>query len=145
MFDGAADTDDQSGVPFFGPIAAGLVELLVPAPGERALDLGSGRGAATLPLASAVAPDGTVLAVDASGLVELLTAEAADRGLTNVTALQGDAVAPPDGPYDHVCASLLLFFLTDPAAALATWRSATALRQRLGLSATGAWFWMVAQ
>ncbi len=27
MFDGAADTYDQSGVPFFGPIAAGLVEL----------------------------------------------------------------------------------------------------------------------
>lgn len=35
----ADDDDDQSGVPFFGPAADGLLEALAPQPGERALDM----------------------------------------------------------------------------------------------------------
>jgi trans-aconitate methyltransferase len=140
MFDGAAETYDRSGVPFFGPIAAGLVDLLTPTNGERALDLGSGRGAATLPLAAAVAPDGGVTAVDASGrMVELLTSDIASRGLTNVTVVQGDAAAPPGGPYDVVCGSLVLFFLPDPVAALSAWRAAAARGGRVGISSFAPW------
>jgi len=48
MFDGIAPSHDQSGVPFFGTIAGGLVDLLAPRPGERVLDVGAGRGAVTL-------------------------------------------------------------------------------------------------
>ena len=66
MFDGIAPSYDQSGVPFFGTIAGGLVDLLAPRPGERALDVGAGRGAVTLPVAEAVGPQGRVDAIDVS-------------------------------------------------------------------------------
>ena len=135
MFDGIAPSYDQSGVPFFGPIAEGLVQRLQPASGERVLDLGSGRGAATIPLAEAVGPDGSVTAVDASGrMVELLSATLAERGIANVTVQQGDAAAPPPGPYDVVSASLLLFFLPDPVAGLAAWGRELAAGGRVGVS-----------
>ena len=45
VFDRAAATYDAVGVPFFGPIAEGLVAALAPQPGERVLDVGCGRGA----------------------------------------------------------------------------------------------------
>ena len=140
MFDGTAEAYDQSGVPFFGPIAEGLVRRLAPAPGERILDVGSGRGAATIPLAEAVGPGGSVTAIDASGrMVELLDAALAQRGLANATVAQGDAVAPPAGPYDAVCASLLLFFLPDPIAGLAAWRERLAEGGRVGISTFAEW------
>ena len=53
-FEAIADDYDQSGVPFFVPTAEGLVEALAPQPGERVLDIGCGRGAATSLLARAV-------------------------------------------------------------------------------------------
>ena len=65
-FDAVADDYDQSGVPFFVPTAQGLVDALAPLPGERALDLGCGRGAVTSLLARAVLPTGSVDAVDLS-------------------------------------------------------------------------------
>ena len=61
LFDAVADSYDQVGVDFFQPIAAGLVAELNPQPGERALDLGCGRGAALLPIAHAVGPTGSVV------------------------------------------------------------------------------------
>ena len=48
LWDTLADSYDQVGVDFFAPIAAGLVDALDPRPGERAVDLGCGRGAALL-------------------------------------------------------------------------------------------------
>src|SRR5689334_11165547 len=59
LFDAVADSYDQVGVDFFQPIAAGLVAELDPQPGERALDLGCGRGAALLPIARAVGSAGS--------------------------------------------------------------------------------------
>jgi ubiquinone/menaquinone biosynthesis C-methylase UbiE len=58
LFDAVSDSYDQVGVDFFQPIAEGLVARLDPQPGERALDLGCGRGAALLPIARAVGPGG---------------------------------------------------------------------------------------
>ena len=140
MFDGVADLYDQSGVAFFGPIAAGLVERLDPRPGERVLDLGSGRGAATLPIAAAVGGTGAVTAVDASSrMVELLRVSAQERGLDHVSVEQGDATAPPVGPYDVVCGSLVLFFLPDPVAALAAWRDRLVPAGRVGISTFAPW------
>ena len=66
MFDAIAPSYDRSGVPFFGTIASGLVDLLAPRPGERALDVGAGRGAVTLRLAESVGARGRVDAIDVS-------------------------------------------------------------------------------
>jgi ubiquinone/menaquinone biosynthesis C-methylase UbiE len=140
MFDNVAETYDQSGVAFFASIAGGLVDRLAPRPDDRVLELGSGRGAATVPLATAVGPGGSVTGVDASGrMVELLGQVVRERGLSQVRVVQGDAASPPPGPYDVVCASLVLFFLPDPVAALAAWRSQLAAGARVGVSSFAPW------
>jgi ubiquinone/menaquinone biosynthesis C-methylase UbiE len=64
MFDQVADSYDQVGVELFQPIADRLVHILAPRPGERALDLGCGRGAALLRLAAGVGPTGRALGMD---------------------------------------------------------------------------------
>lgn len=140
MFDSVADSYDQSGVPFFGTIAEGLVDRLGPRPGEHVLDVGAGRGAATLRLAARVGPMGRVRAVDVSErMVALLTEAVADPRWGHVRVEQGEALAPPPGPYDAVCASLVLFFLPDPVAGLAAWRQELAPRGRIGISTFAPW------
>lgn len=122
VFDRAAATYDQVGVPFFGPAGAELVSVAAPRPGERLLDVGCGRGASLLPAAAAVGPAGLAVGVDlAPAMVAAATAGAA--GLPQVRVHLGDAEDPvvpelPDGSVDLVLAGLVLFFLPDPAAAV---------------------------
>ncbi|MGI8458663.1 MAG: class I SAM-dependent methyltransferase [Propionibacteriaceae bacterium] len=121
-FESLAPDYDQSGVAFFGPIADRLVTLLAPVAGEHAVDLGCGRGAVTLPLASAVGVDGHVTAIDLAPAMVAATRDATD-GLSQVETLVADVSSPPlpDGAADVVTASLVVFFLPDPAAAVRRW------------------------
>ena len=142
MFDGLAETYDQSGVAFFGPIAAGLVDRVGPRPGERAADIGAGRGAATFRLAEAVGPGGGVDAIDlAPGMVELTGRAARERGLSQVRVALGDATDPPlsESSYDVLTASLVLFFLPDPVAALRRWAGLLVPGGRLGVATFRPW------
>lgn len=136
MFDQVAPTYEQAGVEFFRPIARGLLEELGPQPGERALDLGCGRGALTLALAESVCPEGTVVALDlSSGMLAGLRSEVAHAGLTNVEVVQGDAQSPGwTSEFDVVAASLVLFFLPDPTAAFAAWVRCAKPGGRVGIS-----------
>ena len=123
VFDGVADVYDQVGVPWFTPIAQQLVRLAAPARGERALDVGCGRGAATVALAEAVGDDGHVTGIDLSPkMVEACGADV--LGLSNVDVQVMDASSPslPAAAYDLVVSSLVVFFLPDPLAALTAWR-----------------------
>jgi len=141
IFERVADTYDNVGVPWFAPIAERLVVGLGPRPGDRALDVGSGRGAALFPLATAVGPTGSVTGIDLSArMVELTSADSRQRGLTNVTLEVMDASAPhfPPAGFDIVASSLVVFFLPDPGAALANWRELLVPGGRLGLSTFGA-------
>ena len=62
-------------------MARRLVELLAPRPGERALDIGCGRGAVSLPLAEAVGPGGAVTAADlVPAMVEAVSDDALRLG-----------------------------------------------------------------
>ena len=138
VFDRAADTYDAVGVPWFGPIAQGLVEELDVQPGERVLDLGCGRGAALLPLARAAGPTGSALGLDlAPRMVELTARDA--RDLPQVEVRLGDASAPdvPAQAYDVVSCCLVLFFLPDPAAAVRSWVPALAPGGRVGVTTFG--------
>src|SRR4051794_37473615 len=124
VFDSLADSYDQSGVEFFGPVAERLVALLAPQTGERALDLGCGRGAVTVPLEQAVGSSGAVPAVDISAAMVAATRELVGAaGLDHVTVVEADAADPALEPAGHdvVGSSLVLFFLPEPLAALTRW------------------------
>ncbi len=136
LFDAVADDYDQSGVDFFVPIARRLVELADPRPGERALDIGCGRGAATALLAEGVRPDGAVTAFDLSARMVGHT-----RTLVpDAEVLKLDAGDPdlPQGAFDVAVASLVVFFLREPKAAAERWLRLLAPGGRLALSTFGA-------
>jgi len=139
LFDAVADEYDQSGVDFFAPIAQGLVDALSPAPGERVADLGCGRGAATVLLARAVAPSGSVVGLDVSDGMLAYAREAVEREGLDVDLRRGDASAPelPPGELDVVASSLVLFFLPDAAAALERWVQLLAVGGRIGVATFG--------
>jgi ubiquinone/menaquinone biosynthesis C-methylase UbiE len=140
VFDAVADVYDQVGVEWFTPIARALVAEVAPAPGDRAVDIGCGRGAATRALAEAVGPEGAVTAIDISTrMVAALRADLADAGLDAVELAVMDAAAPqlPARSFDVAVASLVLFFLPDPAAALAAWHDLLVPGGRLGVSTFG--------
>jgi ubiquinone/menaquinone biosynthesis C-methylase UbiE len=145
VFDAVADTYDNVGVEFFRPVARGLVDALAPRPGERALDVGCGRGAVLFPLAEAVAPGGAVTAIDlAPQMVAATAADVAaadlDPGHVAVDVRHGDAMSPdvPPGSVDLIASSLVLFFLPDPAAALSAWRQLLVPGGRVGVTTFGA-------
>ena len=140
VFELVADTYDSVDVPWFGPIAQGLVRALDAQPGEQALDVGCGKGAALLPLAQAVGPTGHVTGIDLSPRMAAAARQAAHgAGLQNVDVRVADASALEiaDGGFDVLAASLVLFFLPDPAAALAGWARLVRPGGRLGVSTFG--------
>ncbi|MEC5153530.1 ubiquinone/menaquinone biosynthesis C-methylase UbiE [Cryobacterium sp. CAN_C3] len=140
LFNRVADTYDAVGVPWFAPIAERLVAESVPRTGERALDLGTGRGAALWPLAEAVGPTGRVTALDlAEQMVSATHRDATARGLRTVTLLVADASNPglPPASYDLAIASLVLFFLPEPGVALRAWWDLLVPGGRLGVSTFG--------
>jgi ubiquinone/menaquinone biosynthesis C-methylase UbiE len=140
LFDALAADYDAVGVEFFGPIARGLVAELHARPGEVVADLGCGKGAVTLPLASAVGTSGRVDALDISPAMVTATETAArEQGIGNVIAAVGD-VRSPDltaGRYDVVASSLVLFFLPNPGGSLTRWVQLLRPGGRLGLATFG--------
>ncbi len=135
VFSEVAEVYDAVGIPWFTPIAARLVEQLDPQPGERVLDVGTGRGAALLPLAEAVGAGGAVLGIDIAEPMVALTARDV-RHLPHVEVRVADASDPglPEASYDVVCASLVAFFLPEPQEALRTWAALLVPGGRLGIS-----------
>lgn len=141
LFDELSSTYDAVGVEFFGPIAAGLVASLHPHAGERALDVGCGRGAVLFALATAVGESGSVTGIDLSPrMVEATRADVARAGL-NIDVRLGDAMAPdlPAESCDVVASSLVLFFLADAFTALTSWRKLLVVGGRVGVSTFGSY------
>ncbi len=140
QFDGLSTTYDQTGIAYYALIAGGLVDRLDVQAGERVLDVGAGRGAATFPLAAAVGESGRVDAIDvAPGMVRLLAEDTADLPQVHVELDDATDPRPPDAPYDVVVASLVLFFLPDPVAALTKWRALMRPGGRIGLATFQRW------
>lgn len=140
VFDAVATDYDQSGVAFFAPIAEGLVDALAPTTGERVVDVGCGRGAATFPAARAVGETGSVTALDLSAaMVELTRRGAEEQGLLQVhtRVVTSDDLGLPDAGADVLLASLVLFFSADPATTLRSWVRLLAPGGRLGLATFG--------
>lgn len=137
LFSRSSETYDAVGVDFFSVFGRNLVEDAGISEGERVLDIGTGRGAVLFPAAEAVGPSGSVHAIDlATGMVERTTEVVHELGLTNVTVQVMDAQEPDLGAqrFDAVLSSLVIFFLPDPAAAVARWRDLISPGGRLGIT-----------
>lgn len=140
VFDQVAEDYDQSGVDFFQPIAERLTSALHVQAGERAVDVGCGRGAVTLRLAAAVGDSGQVSAVDAAPSMVALTREAAERaslGNISVEVMDATAMRLPQGSFDVLASSLVLFFLPEPEAALGDWLRLLRPGGRAGITTFG--------
>jgi ubiquinone/menaquinone biosynthesis C-methylase UbiE len=124
-FDEAASGYDSGGPHLAGPIASRLVGLADLQPGWHVLDVGCGAGAVLVRAASAVSPGGHVTGIDlAPRMLQRAASEAVLKGLGDcVTLRSGDAAEPALGPFqfDAVLASLVLYLLPDPRAALEQW------------------------
>jgi ubiquinone/menaquinone biosynthesis C-methylase UbiE len=139
VFDRASPTYDRIGVDFFGVVGRALVERAALRPGERVLELGCGRGAATFPAAERVGRTGRVLALDlAEGMVARTREDLEAASLDHVTCRVGDAESPDVEPasWDAVLASLVLFFLPQHRQAIRSYRQLLSPRGRLAFS----WF-----
>jgi protein-L-isoaspartate O-methyltransferase len=80
-----------------------LREVLAPVPGERVLEVGPGTGYYSLEVAGWVAPGGTLDIFDLQQqMLEHTMRRAAERGVENITATQGDArrLPYPDATFD---------------------------------------------
>lgn len=89
-------------------------------PGQRVLDLGTGTGSVAIKAASAIAPGGTVCAIDISReMLAVARQRIASTGLSNISFQKGRAEQIPaaSGQFDAVLASLSLMYVTDRNAA----------------------------
>lgn len=116
VFGRAAATYDTV-IPYFRRFGARLVELAVPSPGERVLDVPCGRGASLIPAAEQVGPEGLALGVDlAEEMVRLLQPDLAEAGTSNAEVRRMDAAQLDlaDGSFDVVLSGFGLQLMDDP-------------------------------
>lgn len=136
MFDAIAPSYETV-VPWFRPIADRLVDELAPHQREHVLDMGCGTGAVVLALNEAVGDHGRIVGLDVSHrMLERAKAAATARSLHNVEFYEVDAAHPdlPKSSFSMVTASLVLPFLADPVAALATWRQILVPEGKIGVT-----------
>jgi ubiquinone/menaquinone biosynthesis C-methylase UbiE len=98
-----------------------LREALEPRPGERVLEVGPGTGYYALEVAEWIAPDGRLEILDLQQeMLDHTMQRAAERGLENVTATQGDATSLPyeDASFDAAYLVTVLGEIPDQEAAL---------------------------
>jgi ubiquinone/menaquinone biosynthesis C-methylase UbiE len=134
-----AENYERYFVPAIGaPLAAELVDLAVPSPGERVLDVACGTGVVARLAAARVAPGGAVTGVD---LTPGMLAVARAGGATDVPVqwLEGNAerLPVPDESYDLALCSLGAQFFADRPAALAQIRRVLVPGGRAALNAPG--------
>jgi SAM-dependent methyltransferase len=97
------------------PMGRDVVAAAVLQPGEKVLDACCGTGAATIPAALAVGPDGTVDGVDLStGLLRIAAANLGERGILNTTLTEADVTQwRGHRTFDAVLCSYSMFFFSD--------------------------------
>jgi ubiquinone/menaquinone biosynthesis C-methylase UbiE len=125
-YNAAADFFDAGPLAFWDRYGRRTVERLGLRPGARALDVCCGTGASALPMARAVGPEGTVIAVDlAEELLKLGRAKANAAGLRCVDFRRADMTAldHPDSHFDAIVCVFGIFFVPDMEAQVAKlWR-----------------------
>ncbi|MEZ5893336.1 MAG: class I SAM-dependent methyltransferase [Parvularculaceae bacterium] len=115
-------------VPFesmISPINAALMKAAAFKPGQNVVEIGCGGGKNAIEIAKAVAPSGSVVAVD---IAEILIAHskkrAAGAGASNISFLTADAqTAKLGAPCDRAFSSFGIMFFSEPEKAFANIRS----------------------
>ncbi len=141
IFDRAAATYDSVGPRFFTYFAQQLVESAQLTPGERVLDVATGRGAVLMAAAEKVGATGHVSGIDlAPDMIARTSAIIAERGLTQAEAQVMDAenLNFPEATFDVVLCGFAVFFFPDYAKALAGFRRVLNPGGRLAVSTWGA-------
>jgi ubiquinone/menaquinone biosynthesis C-methylase UbiE len=91
-------------------------------PGQRILEIGPGPGRLLIPAARLIEPGGDAVGIDIQqGMIDRLTQRAEDAGVTNLTAILGDATKPhvDEASFDLVFLVTTLGEITNRAAVLA--------------------------
>jgi ubiquinone/menaquinone biosynthesis C-methylase UbiE len=125
VFNLAALGYDRPAVQFFRLAGEHLVAFAGVERGHAVLDIATGTGAAAIPAARAVGPDGRVVGIDlASEMLVRARAKILREYLMNVELRVSDAETPPfaEGTFDVALAAASLYFLPDMGAALREWR-----------------------
>jgi SAM-dependent methyltransferase len=102
-------------------VTEALVAYSNPQPGMKVLDLASGTGEPAITIASRIAPDGHVTALDLSSeLLDITADRARQRGLTNISLKQADAHQLPfsDATFDLITSRFGVMFFDDAIGAL---------------------------
>ena len=111
-----------------------LLALLQPMPGERILEIGPGIGVHAIPVAKAIAPNGTLTAVDVSpAMLAKLRRRALRAGTTRMVLQAGDAahLPFPDRAFDAAYLISVLGEVPDRQAAWAELRRVLKSEARL--------------
>jgi ubiquinone/menaquinone biosynthesis C-methylase UbiE len=109
------------------PIAARLLAVADPRPGEHVLDIGCGCGATTLAAARAATPGGTATGIDLSvPMLDVARRRATTSGVANATFLAADAQTHAFGTrtVDLAISRFGTMFFDDPTAAFTNIASA---------------------
>lgn len=120
VFDRRAPEYD-AGPGCFAHFGERLVAAAALAPGQRVLDVATGRGALLFPAAETAGMGGMVVGVDLAGaMVRAVRDEALRRGLrATFQIMDAEVLAVPDGLFDRVLCGFGLMFFPQPDRALA--------------------------
>jgi SAM-dependent methyltransferase len=135
----ATDFDPQGGFAYFGQR---LVDVVGIEPGQRVLDVATGRGAVLFPAIERVGTAGEAVGVDlADGMVKAANAEAERRGWgPRVRLMDAEHLDFPDAAFDRVLCGFGVMFYPHVDQALGEFRRVLKPGGRLGVST-----WRVSQ
>lgn len=113
-----------------------LVEIVGVEPGQRVLDVASGRGAVLFPAAERVAPSGHAEGIDlAEGMVQATNADAERRDINaRVRVMDAEHLEYPDASFDRVLCGFGIMFPPDQLQALRELRRVLRPGGKVGVS-----------
>ncbi len=128
--------DSDAGPGCFAYFGRRLVEETGIRPGQRVLDVASGRGAVLFPAAEAAGPDGAVVGVDlAAGMVQATRQEARRRGINaQVRLMDAEHLDFHDGSFDRVLCGFGVMFFPNQEGGLKEFRRVLKEGGRVGVS-----------
>jgi O-methyltransferase / aklanonic acid methyltransferase len=136
LFNTVAPTYDRVGPSGFAHFGRELVDLIGVNPGQRVLDIATGRGAVLLPAAERAGASGEVVGIDfAESMLEATSAEIARRRLSaRVLQMDAEQLDFPDASFDRVFCGFGVMFLPAQDEAVAGFRRVLKPGGRVGIS-----------